>query len=138
VPQRDLYHDAVRAALISDGWTITHDPYTLAAGAQNVFVDLGAERLLAAERGTNRIAVEIKGFLGPSSAADLELALGQYMIYRSLLARQEPERVLYLAVPVRAAESVFASTMGSVAVKDYGVKLIVCDVGRKVVSEWRP
>lgn len=62
MPQRDIFHDAVKNALVSDGWIITHDPYTLAAGAQNVFVDLGAERLLAAERGETRIAGEIKVF----------------------------------------------------------------------------
>src|SRR5271170_7936218 len=86
----------------ADGWTVTHDPYTLAIGNQNVFVDLGAERMIAATRGSERIAVEVKSFLGRSSVADLEQALGQYLLYRVLLARQEPGRTLFLAAPLSA------------------------------------
>jgi len=138
MPQRDLYHLTVRNALIADGWTITHDPYTLPAGTQNVFVDLGAERLLAAERGTERIAVEIKGFIGRSSATDLEQALGQYLLYRGLLLRQEPERVLYLAVSQSAYDTVFVSVIGQVALQDYHLKVIVCDMEQGTISQWIP
>ena len=59
MPATDVYHDRVKNALVKDGWTITHDPYTLSFGLKNVFVDLGAERLLAAEKGQEKIAVEI-------------------------------------------------------------------------------
>ena len=39
MPAKDIYHDAARNALLKDGWTITHDPYTLTFGQRNVFVD---------------------------------------------------------------------------------------------------
>lgn len=29
---KDIYHEAVREALIKDGWTITHDPFILKGG----------------------------------------------------------------------------------------------------------
>ncbi len=29
MPAKDTYHDAVRHALVKDGWTITHDPFTI-------------------------------------------------------------------------------------------------------------
>jgi len=32
MPAKDVYHDRVRAALIRDGWAITHDPYTIPIG----------------------------------------------------------------------------------------------------------
>jgi hypothetical protein len=32
MPRHDIYHDQVRHALIKDGWTITHDPFTMAFG----------------------------------------------------------------------------------------------------------
>jgi hypothetical protein len=83
---KDLYHDVVKTALIKDGWTITHDPYTLSAGCTDVFVDLGAERILAAERNSDKIAVEVKSFRGPSEVRDLEIAIGQYVFY-AVLAR---------------------------------------------------
>ena len=62
-------------------------------------MDLGAERLVAAEQGQEKIAVEIKSFLGASDVRDLEMAIGQYVFYRSLLTRLDPARKLFLAVP---------------------------------------
>ena len=46
MPAKDVYHAAVRNALSKDGWTITHDPYTLTYGQRDVFVDLGAEEVI--------------------------------------------------------------------------------------------
>lgn len=117
-------------------WSITHDPYTLGAGSTNVYVDLGAERVIAAERGSDRIAVEVKSFLGRSSAADIEQALGQYLIYRGLLARQEPERTLFLAVPQEAWEGVWSSVMGRVALEDYRVKVLVFNIEEGSIERW--
>nr|WP_313898253.1 element excision factor XisH family protein [Nodosilinea sp. LEGE 07298] len=73
MPARDLYHDAVRVALEKDGWTITDDPLILTIGLRSVFVDLGAEKLIAAERGTEKIAVEVKSFLSPLPLVTLKL-----------------------------------------------------------------
>lgn len=137
MPQRDFYHAAVRRALEADGWTVTHDPYTLAIGNQNVFVDLGAERLLAATRGSEQIAVEVKSFIGRSSVADLEQALGQYLLYRVLLTRQEPGRTLFLGVPLSAYDGVLSSAIGNVAVEEYDVHLVVVDVDKVRIERWR-
>jgi len=79
MPAKDLFHDCVRHALIHDGWTITHDPLRLNWGGKDVYVDLGAERLMAAEKSGQRIAVEIKSFVGDSEVDDLEKAVGQYV-----------------------------------------------------------
>jgi hypothetical protein len=133
---RDRYHECVRNALVKDGWTITHDPYRIVYGPRDVFVDLGAERLLAAERDAERIAVEIKSFLGASDIHDLEMAVGQYAFYRSLLARFEPGRKLFLAVP----EAVFASTLQEAIARpvltDLAVPLIAFDPQREVIVQW--
>ena len=66
MPARGLYHDAVKNALAKDGWTVTHDPFHIKVGAKDLFVDLGAEQLLGAEKGDRKIAVEVKSFAGPS------------------------------------------------------------------------
>ena len=96
MPAKDIYHDTVKAALIKDGWTITHDPLTIRLTRKNLYVDLGAERLIAAQRDTERIAVEVKSFTRASDMKDLEDALGQFVLYTHLLARYDPERRLYL------------------------------------------
>jgi hypothetical protein len=74
MPARDIYHDQVKNALIKDGWTITHDPFVLKWGWKDLFVDVGAERLLTAEKGAQTIAVEVKSFTGPSDMVELERA----------------------------------------------------------------
>ena len=51
MPARNRFHNQVRNALVQDGWTSTHDPLRLRWGVKDMFVDLGAERLLAAEKG---------------------------------------------------------------------------------------
>ena len=100
---KDIYHDTARTALEKDGWKITDDPLTLKVGGRSAFVDLGAEKLFAAEKEGKRIAVEVKSFLSPSPVKDLEQALGQYIMYSQVLERQKFDWLLYLAIP----ESVF-------------------------------
>ena len=95
MPRHDIYHDVVKNALVKDGWRITHDPLILPYGGRNLYVDIGAEAPIGAEKEGHRIAVEVKSFLGSSEIMELERALGQYMLYRFLLTRQEPERVLF-------------------------------------------
>src|SRR5262249_5220876 len=81
MPARDRLHEHVRKALLSDGWTITHDPLRLRWRKKDVYADLGAERFVGAEKGSVRIAVEIKSFTGPSPIDALEKALGQFTLY---------------------------------------------------------
>jgi hypothetical protein len=138
MPAKDTYHEAVRTALIRDGWTITHDPYTLTFGSRNVFVDLGAERTLAAERGGERIAVEIKSFLGASDLTDLEAALGQYVFYRSLLSRADPGRTLFLAVPDAVYEETFTEPIARPPIEDLRVALFAFDPSEGRIVRWMP
>src|SRR5258708_30746102 len=101
MPARNIHHAVVVRALTADGWTITHDPYPLSFGGKDLFVDLGAEEAtLAAEKEGRRIAVEIQSFLGRSPVRSLEEAVGQYEIYRLLLAATDAGRLLYMAVSV--------------------------------------
>lgn len=105
---KDIYHNVVRRALESDGWIITHDPYRVLALGREAQIDLGAERpLLAATKGNEQIAVEIKSFINPSFVYDFHLALGQYLNYFLLLEEQAPQRTLFLAVTERVFESQF-------------------------------
>ena len=103
---KDLYHQAVRIALEKDGWVITRDPFNLVSKEDNIDyeVDLGAEKLIAAERGVEKIAVEIKSFLKTSLANEFHGILRQYITYSDALAFLEYERQLILAIPRFAEE----------------------------------
>jgi hypothetical protein len=95
---RDIFHNAVRVALEKDGWIITHDPLSVKVDEIDFYIDLGAERILAAQKAGQKIAVEIKSFLGASEVSDFYVALGQTLTYRSALRKKYPNRVLYLAI----------------------------------------
>ena len=40
MPARDIYHDAVKNALVKEGWIITDDPLHLKWGQKDMYVDL--------------------------------------------------------------------------------------------------
>jgi hypothetical protein len=136
VAQKDKYHDAVKRALIADGWDVTHDPYLLRFGRRRALIDFGAQPALGASRGTETIAVEVKTFASYSQLMDLEKALGQYLLYRSWLQRTDPQRVLYLAVG-HYQQALFDEEAIVVLVDDYQVLLIFVDLAGERIVAWR-
>ena len=137
---RDLYHDAVKNALVKDGWTITDDPLRLQMRAKgtSLAVDLGAERLLAAARGTEKVAVEVKTFLGSSFISEFHATVGQLLVYWAVLRRKEPERALYLAVPKVIFEDEFSDSIVEATLEDYSIRLLVFDPLTQEVVVWIP
>ncbi len=125
-------------ALEKQGWTITNDPLRLSYGSRNLYVDLGAENLLAAEKGDRLIAVEIKSFTGRSEVNDLKKAIGQFVMYRSVLARREPDRVLYLAVPDEILRDIFEEPLGKLLLEDNLAQVFGFDPTKEVISKWIP
>lgn len=117
MPRRDVYHETVVNALVPDGWIITDDPLILAYGPTEVYVDLGAEVPIGAQRGDQKIAAEIKSFVGKSDVHELEVANGQYALYRDVLQEIEPDRLIYLAVAGRVFRSVFSAPLGQLVLK---------------------
>lgn len=138
VPARDIYHDTVKRALQKDRWTITHDPFPLQIGKKRLSADLGAERLISAERGLQRIVVEVKSFVGQSDVKDLEQALGQYVLYRQILNEMGVERSLYIAISRPTFNSIFTIELGQVFLKNQVVKLIVFDDESEAIVQWIP
>jgi hypothetical protein len=135
---KDTTHNAVRHALEKDGWTITQDPYYIKIGGVEMFIDLGAEAIVAAEREGQKIAVEIKSFLGASSISEFHTALGQFFNYRLALEEKEPERVLYLAVPLIVYEDFFTLQFIQKAIQRAELKLLVYIENTEVISQWIP
>ena len=136
MPAKDIFHDHVKAALIKDGWTVTDDPLKLKWGKKKFFVDLGAERIIIADKANRRIGVEVKSFVGRSDMADLEDALGQFVLYHDVLAKVEPDRTLYLAINDAAYETVFSEPIGQLLLENKRLKLIVFDPSTKEILRW--
>ncbi len=133
---RDIYHDTVKNALINDGWTITADPLSLPWGATKVEVDLGAERVIAAEKASRKIAVEIKSFVSRSRTEDLEEALGQIVLYRFLLRENEPDRELHLAIREDVFQNFLTLPHVAALLKAEQVRLIVFDPQTEEILQW--
>jgi hypothetical protein len=134
---KDVFHEVVKKALQKDGWQITHDPLSISVGGVNLSIDLAAEKLIAAEREGEKIAVEIKSFLERSSAiSEFHTALGQFINYRGALRRRQPDRVLYLAVPLTTYKTFFNLDFPRDMVEENQVKMIIYDVEHEVIAEW--
>lgn len=137
MPAKDIYHTTVKNALIKDGWTITHDPLRIRlARGKNLFVDLGAKRLIGASKNTENIAVEIKSFTRPSDMKDLEEAVGQFVLYDHLLRRYYPEYKLYLAIPEKIRKSVFEEEAGQTLIEDKVLRLFSFDSALEEIVKW--
>ncbi len=135
---KDKFHAVVRIALEKEQWKITDDPLRLEVGGTKFEIDLGAEQLLAAERGQEKIAVEIKTFLSDSPLTDYHAALGQFLNYRLALEISEPTRTLYLAVPVVTYETFFKREFAQISLERYQIKQIIYDPIQEVIVQWRP
>jgi hypothetical protein len=136
VPAQDSIHDAVVAALRKEGWTITDDPLTLDFEEYFLYVDLGGERAVGATRGSEQIAIEIKSFVSRSEVADLQQAVGQYIVYRSFLRATDPERQLYLAVSAEVHDRVFTKRAVQWVVDELNIAIVVIDVDSEEVVLW--
>jgi hypothetical protein len=139
MPAKNIYHDAVREALVADGWIITHDPFTAYIDQRRIHIDLAAGRgSIGAERGGERIAIEVQSFLSASPLDDLYRAVGQYVVYGAVLGRDDPDRELFLAVPVGIATlGILGEPLGRLAIAAAGMKLLVFHPTHRRVEEWR-
>lgn len=134
---KDIFHEQVKKALIKDGWKITHDPLTIRISeAVKLQIDLAAETAIAAERNSEKIAVEIKSFIGDSDISAFHTALGQYLNYSQALEEQEPERIVYLAIPIETYQDFFQLPFIQRALNRYQVKAIIYDPKLEEIQEW--
>ncbi|EAW35996.1 element excision factor XisH family protein [Lyngbya sp. PCC 8106] len=136
MPRLDLYHNVVRAALVKDGWTITHDPFTIVFEDLTVYADLGAEKMIAAQKSGEKIAIEIKVFRSPSPVTELERAIGQYYLYLTFINQQEPDRNLYLAVPKRTYDNFFQRPSIQMFLKERQIPFFVFNPEREEIVKW--
>lgn len=134
---KDAYHEAVKEALKKDRWNVTRDPLYLAVGGVEMYIDLGAEPLIAAEKDDQKIAVEVKSFLQPSTISEFHTAVGQFLNYRRALRTMEPDRRLYLAVPLETYKTFFMLPFIQEGVEEYQLYLLVYDAEEKVIIVWQ-
>lgn len=136
MPARDIYHQAVKHALSKQGWTITDDPLFIRIGTVEMYIDLGAEKIVLAEKEGDKIAVEIKSFLSTSPVHEFQAALGQFLIYQLALEQKQPRHTLYLAVPLATYEEGLSLPFLQSVIQRYRVKLIIFHPQQEVIIQW--
>jgi len=137
MPAKDIYHDCVKLALQKEGWIITADPLYIQSGNEDFYVDLGAERIIAAEKGNEKIAIEIKSFSAPSRMYAFHEAVGQYWNYSVALQEEHFDRTLFLAIPLDVYESFFERPFVKKSIELANIKLLVFDADNQMVVEWK-
>jgi len=136
MPQQDAYHNSVRIALEKDGWTVTHDPFTIRLEDVKFYVDLAAEKTIETDGETRKVAIEIKVFGGLSFLNEFEKAVGQYLIYKQFLGELFPERILFLAVAENVFEESFALPSIKAVVARQEMKLLVFNPKIEEIIKW--
>jgi len=128
MPAKDTYQNAVKNALIKDGWTITADPYPIKYEEVKLVADLASRK--------RQIVIEIKSFLSRSPMREFETALGQYLIYKTFLSINQPNCEIYLAIGKDIYQKFFEQVAIQLILKTYQVSLLVVDLNLEEIIQW--
>ncbi len=136
MPARDMIHEAVKNAIIKDGWHITADPYDLSFAELSLSVDLAAEKFIEAVRDNHKILIEVKSFVGRSFAKDFQAALGQYQMYLGLMEANHIPDKLYIALSDVVYRRFFDRKVYAMLIERYQMRLLIVDVEKEEVVSW--
>jgi hypothetical protein len=136
MPAKDIFHDVVKKALVKQDWIITDDPLLVQFRDIDLYVDLGAEKMIAAEKNGEKIAIEIKSFIGKSHIYELHQAVGQFIHYRMALQEEESKRTLYLAISSEVYKDFFTRPFAQASIETNQLKLIVYDINTEEIIKW--
>lgn len=133
---KDKIHDAVKKAIENDGWIITSDPLILEIEEDSIAIDLGAEKMFIAEKGSEKIAVEIKTFDQPSIIYEFHRAIGQYFNYQTVLSESNESRELFIAIPDSVLGILLKNVIIKKSVERIKMKFIVVDIKTSKIIKW--
>jgi predicted RecB family endonuclease len=136
MPAKDIYHDTVKRALIKDGWTITKENLQLTWGGTRTYIDIIADDVFTAEKDGRKIAVEVKSFIGKSNLSEFEKAIGQFVIYRIAMRKEEPDRQLFIAVGEKIYNSLFLHPDVIELIETEDLKVLVFDEVKEAIVRW--
>ncbi|MEH2159888.1 MAG: XisH family protein [Nostoc sp.] len=135
---KDIFHNTVKVALEKDSWKITHDPLFFQLTEQiRIKIDMGAQKLIAADKDEQKIAIEVKSFIGMSAISEFHTDVGQFLNYRVALEQKDSERVLYLAIAKDIYQEFFMDAFIQSVLERYEIKLLVFHVQKQEIVLWK-
>ena len=136
MPRKDQIHDSIKNALIKAGWKITDDPYRIHYEDVDMFADLRVEKPDNALGTVRALVIEIKSFTEDSAVHGLEVAIGQYTAYRTLLKAIEPDVKLYLAIDDAVYRTQFQRKSFMLIVAENKISMLIVDATREEIVKW--
>ena len=136
MPRKDTIHDAVKNALVKEGWTVTNDPFRIHYNDMDLYADLRIEKDESENLPRRALVIEIKSFMEGSAAHSLGEALGQYELYRTLMRHVAPGDRLYLAVSNTVYIEQFVRASFQLIVQEHQVAIVVVNVEQEEVVRW--
>ena len=133
---KDIIHEAIKNALIKDGWTITADPFRLKYEEFDLLADLSAERTIIATKENRQIIVEIKSFAGRSFVKELQQALGQYEIYLDIIELTGLDYELYLAISHLTYRDFFTRKATQMVLQRHHLRVLVVNIEEEEIVQW--
>jgi XisH protein len=124
-----------------DGYThILHQNKVTIVLMQDVSIAAFVSRVMQLHQDRG-VGGEGKGLLGkqplrPSAISEFHTAVGQYLNYLRALRAQEPNRVLYLAVPSQTYDEFFRLRFIAEGIEEYQICLIIYDVEDRSIVKW--
>ncbi|MGB7442146.1 MAG: tetratricopeptide repeat protein [Coleofasciculaceae cyanobacterium] len=97
-------------------------------------IDLGLENL---QKAINLNPEENREMAKTDSDFDNIRALGQFLKYQLALEQVQPDRILYLAIPLDAYDSFFTLELPRLLIERYQVHLIVYEPTEEVIVRWK-
>ena len=135
--KNDFIHEIVKTILEEEGWTIIADPLHISMeNTPDLYIDLTADKVIIAENQTEKIAVEVKSFIGKSIQTEFYHALGQFILYRTALQDFEADRIVYLGVPSDAWDNLLRKDFYQKVIQQTNLKIIVFDIQHKKSVKW--
>lgn len=136
MPAKDIYHEAIKSALIKDGWKIIADPYPIKYEEVKLLAELAGEKVIAAMKEEQKVVIEVKSFVGRSPIREFETALGQYLMYKTFLAQTAPDYQVYLAINQDIYETFFQQVAIRLILQSYQVLLLVINLSEEEIQKW--
>lgn len=131
----DLCHSQVVRALEKAGWRVDPTQPRLSTEVRTVFVDILAHKQTNGTREQILLA-EVKCFSSTGEkSTDLYVAIGQYVVYKSVLTELDRPIPLYLAVPTFAYEELFDTKLIEI-LQQLSFRFVLVDLEKEEVVKW--
>lgn len=135
MPALDRCHEQVVRSIEKEGWRIRNAPAVFTNVERTVYIDVEAVRN---NNGVQQsvLLMEIKCFPQEQRTShDLYTGIGQYLIYRAMLAEKRRYDLLYLAVPQESYEKVFDRVVMRVIEQSH-IHMVIVNLEREEVVQW--